>query len=134
MRDECSPELSFFLDVLHMLEDLAVPYMIIGAFAGIVYGVTRVTYAIDMVVSFSDQHIDALAVAYPSPRYCADPIQMRESVAKGLMFNIIDAERGEKADLIPLTPDPSSTFVLVNSFLAHLSTGFLSPFRLTPAQ
>lgn len=107
MRDECSPDLGFFLAVLHTLEDLDVPYMVIGAFAGIVHGMTRATYDIDMVVSLSDQHIDALAAAYPSPRYYSDPVQMRESVAKGMMFNIIDAERGEKADLIPRTPSSS---------------------------
>jgi len=103
VRDEHSPEVGLFLDILYTLESLGVPYMVIGAFAGIVYGMTRVTYDIDIVVLLSDQHIDALAAAYPSPRYYADPVQMRESVIRGVMFNIIDAERGEKADLMPLT-------------------------------
>jgi len=77
--------------------------MIIGAFAGTVYGITRVTYDIDIVVSLNDAQIEALAEAYPPPRYYADPYQMRQSIALGIMFNIIDGERGEKADLIPLT-------------------------------
>jgi hypothetical protein len=96
-------DLSLFLDILNTLESLDIPYMIIGAFAGAVYGVTRMTYDIDIVVDLDDAHIEALAVAYPSPRYYADPYQMRKSVALGMMFNIIDSERGEKADLIPLT-------------------------------
>ncbi|HOC22594.1 MAG: hypothetical protein GYA30_06470 [Chloroflexi bacterium] len=98
-----SPDLGLFLDILQTLEALDIPYMIIGAFAGTVYGVTRVTYDIDIVVDLDNAHIDALADAYPAPRYYADPYQMRSSVAMGIMFNIIDSERGEKADLIPLT-------------------------------
>ena len=98
-----SPDLGLFLDILQTLEALDIPYMIIGAFAGTVYGITRVTYDIDIVVDLDDAHIDALADAYPAPRYYADPYQMRSSVAMGIMFNIIDSERGEKADLIPLT-------------------------------
>lgn len=98
-----SPDLGLFLDILNTLEALDIPYMIIGAFAGTVYGITRVTYDIDIVVDLNDARIDALAEAYPAPRYYADPYQMRSSVALGIMFNIIDSERGEKADLIPLT-------------------------------
>lgn len=97
------PDLSLFFDILHTLEAIGVPYMIIGAFAGTVYGITRVTYDIDIVVELNGDRIDALSDAYPPPRYYADPHQMRSSAETGMMFNIIDAERGEKADLIPLT-------------------------------
>ncbi|HQI86371.1 MAG TPA: hypothetical protein PKV20_17485 [Anaerolineae bacterium] len=37
------PDLSLFLDILNTLEALEIPYMIIGAFAGTVYGITCVT-------------------------------------------------------------------------------------------
>jgi hypothetical protein len=97
------PDLSLFLGILHTLEAIDAPYMVIGAFAGTVYGVTRVTYDIDIVVDLGEEHIDALVSAYPPPRYYADPEQMRDSIRVGIMFNIIDTERGEKADLIPLT-------------------------------
>jgi len=101
-----TPDLSLFLDILHTLEAIGAPYMIIGAFAGTVYGITRVTYDIDIVVDLDDTHIKALAAAYPSPRYYADPVQMRDSIQMGIMFNIIDSSRGEKADLIPLSMTP----------------------------
>ena len=102
-NNERSPDLSLFLDILHTLEAIGAPYMVIGAFAATVYGVTRVTYHIDMVVDLDEEHIEALAAAYPSPRYYADPVQMRDSIRLGIMFNIIDGSRGEKADLSPLT-------------------------------
>jgi hypothetical protein len=97
------PDLSLFLDILQTLEAIRAPYMIIGAFAGAVYGVTRTTYDIDVVVDLDETHIRALVEAYPLPRYYADPQQMRDSIRMGIMFNIIDTERGEKADLIPIT-------------------------------
>jgi len=97
------PDLSLFFDILRTLEAANIPYMIIGAYAGTMYGISRVTYDIDIVVDLNDVGIEALASAYPLPRYYADPYQMRTSVQMGIMFNIIDTERGEKADLIPLT-------------------------------
>ena len=103
MPNERPPDLSLFLDILHTLEDIGAPYMIIGAFAAIQYGTTRVTYDIDIVVDLSEEHIEALTVAYPPPRYYADAVQMRDSIRRGIMFNIIDTSRGEKADLVPLT-------------------------------
>lgn len=112
MPAERKPDLSLFLDILKTLEKLSAPYMIIGAFAGTVYGITRVTYDIDMVVELSDAHIDALSEAYPLPRFYADPEMIRNSIKMGIMFNIIDTERGEKADLVPLngTPDYRPAF------------------------
>jgi hypothetical protein len=97
------PDLSLFLDILHTLNRIGAPYMIIGAFAGAVYGITRVTYDIDIVVDLSEAHIETLCGAYPLPRYYADPEMVRNSIAMGIMFNIIDTNRGEKADLVPLS-------------------------------
>jgi len=104
--NERTPDLSLFLDILWTLEAVGAPYMIIGAFAATVYGVTRATYDIDIVVELNEEHIAALAAAYPPPRYYADPVQMRDSIRVGMMFNIIDTSRGEKADLIPTTMVP----------------------------
>lgn len=103
MPNESVPDLSLFFDILRTLERLQAPYMIIGAFAATLYGSTRVTYDIDIVVDLNESHIQALAATYPAPRYYADPDQMRDSIQKGMMFNIIDSSRGEKADLVPLT-------------------------------
>jgi len=105
VRNKQAPDLSLFLDILQTLESIGTPYMVIGAFAAAVYGVTRATYDIDIVVELDEEHIQALAAAYPAPRYYADPVQMRDSICMGIMFNIIDTNRGEKADLVPLTMD-----------------------------
>ena len=103
MQNERPPDLSLFLDILTTLERINAPYMIIGAFAATVYGITRATYDIDIVVELGEEHIQALVAAYQPPRYFADPVQMRDAIRLGIMFNIIDTDRGEKADLLPLT-------------------------------
>jgi hypothetical protein len=99
------PDLSLFIDILHKLEAIGIPYVIIGGFAATMYGITRATYDIDIVVEMTEAHIEALAEAYPLPRYYADPYQMRNAIRIKSIFNIIDTERGEKADLFPIEMD-----------------------------
>ena len=105
MPNERPPDLSLFLGILTTLERINAPYMIIGAFAATVYGITRATYDIDIVVELGEEHIQALVAAYQPPRFYADPVQMRDANRLGTMFNIIDTDRGEKADLLPLAMD-----------------------------
>src|SRR5512134_3562073 len=95
------PPLQLYFEVLQTLERLQAPYVIIGAFAGTSYGVTRVTFDVDIVVGLSEAHIQALATSFPPPRFYADPDQMRDSIRLGIMFNIIDTSEARKVDLIP---------------------------------
>jgi len=101
-----------YLDILQTLERLGIPYAIIGAFAGMSYGMTRLTADLDIVVEMNEEQVEALAAAYPAPRFYADPHQMRESIRLGIMFNIIDTTAGRKVDLIPTTMEPGYGFVL----------------------
>ena len=103
---------SLFVDILHTLEAIDAPYVIIGAFAATVYGITRTTHDIDFIVNLSERHIQALVQRYPSPRYYADPDQMRDSIRLGIMFNLIDSNHGEKADMVPVTMHPRYPQVL----------------------
>jgi len=105
MPNERTPDLRLFFDILQTLDRINAPYMIIGAFAAAIYGNTRTTYDIDIVVDLNERHIAGLVAAYPSPRYYADPEQMRNSIRMGISFNIIDGKMGDKADLTPLTRD-----------------------------
>ncbi len=111
-----------YFDILRTFERLGVPYVIIGAFAGQAYGVTRLTVDVDIVVDLNEEHIQALASAYPLPRFYADPQQMRDSIRLGILFNIIDSSEGRKVDLIPLTMKPGYEFALRNRLRRQVAT------------
>jgi hypothetical protein len=98
---------ALYIKVLRVLEEARAPYMIIGGFAANLYGSNRATHDVDIVVQLEESNIQELVRHFPLPRYYADPYQMRDSIAKGIMFNIIDGEAGQKVDLVPLSMDPS---------------------------
>jgi len=98
--------LSFYFKVVQALEEIQAPYMIVGAFAGLAFGVNRATFDVDILVDLRECDFDVLAARFPLPRYYADPEMMRDSTRLGIMFNLIDTELGVKADLVPLTPEP----------------------------
>ncbi|MCB0061018.1 MAG: hypothetical protein KDE19_02840, partial [Caldilineaceae bacterium] len=109
-----SPPYDLYFQVLQTLEKLQIDYVIIGAFAGATYGITRITYDVDMVVDLKDSQIEAFVKEFPPPQYYADSEQIKESIRLGILFNIIDSSAGNKVDLIPLTMEPGYTFALMN--------------------
>ena len=97
---------SFYVEIVKALDELGAPYMIVGAFGGFAFGISRVTYDIDIIVDLREQDFEALSKKFPLPRYYADPEMMRNSTEMGIMFNIIDIGEGIKADLVPLRREP----------------------------
>lgn len=128
------PDLTLFLDILLKLEALDIPYVVIGGFAATMYGITRATYDIDILVNMEEEHIQALAEAYPLPRYYADPEQMKSAIELGSSFNIIDTTRGEKADLFPLSMDPRCRPALENRVKRVVDLPDVEPFAVWVAR
>jgi hypothetical protein len=100
-----------YVKVIHALEAIDAPYMIVGAFAGLAFGVSRATFDVDILVDLRDADFETLAAQFPLPRYYADPEMMRNSTRMGILFNLIDTELGIKADLVPLTREPGYRMV-----------------------
>ena len=98
--------MTFYLEVIRALEEIDAPYMIVGAFAGLAFGIRRATFDVDILVDLHEDDFEALAARFPPPRYYADPEMMRNSTRLGIMFNLIDTKLGVKADLVPLTREP----------------------------
>lgn len=98
--------MDFYIRVVQALDEIGAPYMIVGAFGGSAFGISRTTYDIDILVDLHEPDFEALSQKFPLPRYYADPEMMRDSVRMGIMFNIIDTGEGVKADLVPLRREP----------------------------
>ena len=98
--------IKFYANVVRALDAMDAPYMLVGAFAGIPFGITRATFDIDILVDLRERDFESLSARFPLPRYYADPEMMRNSTQMGIMFNIIDTEEGIKADLVPLRREP----------------------------
>jgi hypothetical protein len=99
------PDLGFYKDVVRTLDEIQAPYVIVGGFAASAFGSPRPTFDVDIIVELKEEHIKALVARYPPPRYYADPVQMRDSIRMGIMFNIIDTTEGRKVDIVPLSMD-----------------------------
>jgi hypothetical protein len=98
--------LDFYVRIVRALDDIGAPYMIVGAFGGTIFGITRATHDIDIIVDLRETDYEALSQKFPLPRYYADPEMIKNSVEMGIMFNVIDSSEGVKADLVPLKREP----------------------------
>lgn len=114
---------TFYAQVVRALDDIGAPYMIVGAFGGYPFGISRTTYDIDILVDLRDEDYEALSKKFPLPRYYADPEMMKNSVEMGIMFNLIDTDEGIKADLVPLRREPEYRF----AFERRIRREFVDP-------
>ena len=134
MKNAHAPDFGLYVDIVQTLEAIQAPYMIVGAFASTAYGSTRTTFDIDMIVDLKDHHIEQLVQRYPPPRYYADPVQMRDSIRMGIMFNIIDTTAGRKVDIVPLTMDSRYRRAFGRRVRKQVNAPGLMPFEAWLAQ
>ena len=98
--------IDFYIQVVKALDEIKAPYMIVGAFAGLAFGISRATFDVDILVDLQASDCEKLSERFPLPRYYADPEMMRNSIELGIMFNLIDTQEGVKADLVPINREP----------------------------
>jgi hypothetical protein len=96
---------AFFTHVIEILENLDIPYMVVGGFAAIFYGEPRLTLDVDIVVDMKWEHIDPLVAAFPIPDYYVSEEGVRDSLQRCYPFNVIQPTTGAKVDLVPLPRD-----------------------------
>ena len=106
----------FFNRVLRVLAELDIPYAVVGAYAATAFGEPRFTADIDVLVELNRDQIPALAAAFPLEEgFYADREQMSHALDHHIGFNILDANTGLKADIVPLAPgDPLGRLTLQN--------------------
>ena len=96
----------FFATVVQVLNELNISYMLVGSVASSFYGEPRSTHDIDFVMAILPPDVERLAESFEKPRYYLSEEAIREAVARGNPFNLIDSHTGSKADFWPLKSDP----------------------------
>jgi len=89
-----------FRELVSALDQSGIPYMVVGSFASNLFGDSRGTQDIDIVVSANDEQVRALLDAFPKTQYYFDLNAALEACRHKSMFNILDMERGWKIDVI----------------------------------
>lgn len=104
---EAQQELQSFLSyTIGVLERLDIPYMVVGGFAAITYGVPRLTLDVDIVVDMRWEHAGPFAQAFSSPDYYVSEEAIRDSLMRRYPFNVIESNTAAKVDLVPMPSDP----------------------------
>ncbi len=92
--------------VVDVLEQSGVDYMVTGSTVSSLQGEPRVTHDIDFVVTLTVASAKPLIEAFPPPRYYVDEHSIRSAVSTQGMFNLIDVDEGDKVDFWILKNDP----------------------------
>ena len=102
-------EPDLFLLFLEPLNRAAIPYMVTGAVASIVYGEPRVTHDVDLVVELDTRRIEDFVALFPAEEfYCPPEAVIRAEISRETRghFNLIHRATGFKADIYPIGRDP----------------------------
>jgi hypothetical protein len=94
-----------FDHITQVLENLSIPYMVVGGFAAIFYGEPRMTIDIDIVVDMEQKHVEPLVQAFAVPDFYISKEGVLDALRRHYSFNIIQSSTGAKIDMMPLPRD-----------------------------
>jgi hypothetical protein len=95
--------LRFALDAL---EQLNIPYMVVGSFVSGVYGEARLTQDIDIVTAPTVEQLSALCDAFgPEDFFVSREAAVQALTSRG-QFNVLDPTSGTKLDFMIAKTDP----------------------------
>ncbi len=115
--------------IVALLEDAAVPYMVVGSIASTFHGPPRATRDIDLVVELDERALDRLLATIDPTRFYVPTTTARLEVSAVGQFNIVDLLAGWKYDLIIRKERPFSreefrrrTLVDMDGLAVHIAT------------
>jgi hypothetical protein len=115
--------------VVSVLEDMHVPYMVGGSVALSVWATPRMTHDLDIVVDLPEPLIADFCNRFSMAHYSIDADAMRASFSlkshAGMgMYSFVDSEVGLKVDLFPLRDnDPAQQFALSRRIVEEVAYG-----------
>jgi hypothetical protein len=117
-------QLEFLKTFLERLESAISTYAVTGSIASNYWGIPRLTHDVDVLVVLSAEQIPQVMAAFSSERYYISEPAMRESLRSGGMFNVIDSDTGNKADLWMSAGDAFDQSMLKRRQRVELMPGF----------
>jgi hypothetical protein len=94
------------IDVLGVLNENQIDYMITGSLVSSIQGEPRATHDIDIVINITRSAIPAFINAFKPPDYYISESAIEEAIQHKSMFNLLDTTAGDKVDFWILTDDP----------------------------
>lgn len=82
------------------LLQLRIPYAVVGSFASSLWGESRFTQDIDIVVDLKLGHVPQICAAFPDPEFYVSPSAVREAIERSSQFNVINPSSGNKLDFM----------------------------------
>jgi hypothetical protein len=98
-------EQEFLKDLIDRVEGTGIPYAITGSIASNLWGIPRTTHDVDIVILLRDANVADVLKAFAREYYVSEAA-VRDAVARGGMFNVIDSRKSLKADFWISTNDP----------------------------
>jgi hypothetical protein len=99
--------LAVTFQVIGVLEQLGVPYVVGGSIASSIYGTPRATQDVDVIADLRDVHIPPLIAALHNDFYLDEPA-VREAVRQRSTFNVIHLVTMFKVDVFVAKDDPAT--------------------------
>jgi hypothetical protein len=87
--------------IVERLEQLHIPYMLVGSVAALAHGRSRTTLDFDIVIEVDVPRMRALIGVLPSERFYVSEDAALDAVRRETLFNVVDLETGWKVDLVP---------------------------------
>ena len=98
-------QIDLLREVIKVLDDLGITYMLVGSFASSAYGEPRLTQDIDIVVELRPEHVEGLCRAFPPGQYYVSPPAIEEAIRQGGQFNVLHPRSGTKIDFLMARKD-----------------------------
>lgn len=91
---------------IETLEELEIPYALVGSFASGVWGESRFTQDIDIVIQVDPQTVESLCAAFSPDEFYVSRAAALDAVRTGQQFNVIHPASGNKIDFMIASNSP----------------------------
>ena len=122
---------TIFAYVVDVLEEIGIPYMVVGGYAATLYGQPRMTLDVDIVVDMSAGHVPRFVAAFPGLDYYVSEEAILDSLARRYPFNVIESRTAAKVDVVPLPQDVFTRMAFTRrqrvEYVAGHSATFIAP-------